>query len=85
MVAFRNVGVNTIDGGGTYESDALAFGCFIGSDFRIVLKKLSEILTSILWHSMPSFPVYLALYAGLDRCQIFYENLWSLGCSYRDL
>ena len=66
--------------------DALAFDCFIGSEsFRIVLKGLSNILTSILWHSMLSFPVYLALYAGLDRGQIFYENLWSLGCSYRDL
>jgi hypothetical protein len=32
-----------IDGGGTEESDVLTFGCFIRSNFRVVLKELSNI------------------------------------------
>ena len=48
IAVFGDVDVNAIDGGGTWESDELAFDCLIGSDFRMVLKGLSNILTSIL-------------------------------------
>ena len=48
VTVFGDVDVDAIDSGGTWESDELAFDCLIGCDFRMVLKGLSNILTSIL-------------------------------------
>jgi hypothetical protein len=48
VTVFGDVDVDTNDSGGTWESDELAFDCHIWSDFRMVLKGLSNILMSIL-------------------------------------
>jgi hypothetical protein len=41
VAIFGDVNVDAIDGGGTWESDELAFDCLIGNDFRMVLRDLA--------------------------------------------